>query len=135
MKTGYKFTEVMKERSYNELLEIVGKLRNEYQHEAVVAAELELKNRKPPVEINEPEEKKLKTNKQPVFGKANESLKDYQKIYYLIVPHPFNFIEAKRLESEGYFRKAKEVRKWTLIGMAIILVLFTLFIFLMFFID
>jgi hypothetical protein len=111
MKTGYKFTEVMKERSYDELLEIVGKLRNEYQPEAVVAAELELKNRKPPVEINEPEEKKLKTNKQPVFVKANEPLEDYQKIYYLIVPHPFNFIKAKRLENEGYFCKAKEVRK------------------------
>ena len=37
------FREAMTKRSYAELLDIVGKLRNEYQPEAVIAAEAELK--------------------------------------------------------------------------------------------
>ena len=40
-----KFAEAMSKRSDSELLEIVTKLRNDYQPEAVEAAEIEIKKR------------------------------------------------------------------------------------------
>ncbi len=126
MQKDNKFAEAMSNRSYAELLEIVGKLRNDYQPEAVLAAEEELKKRKPPVEIVEPEEKKHKKKKQPVVDIANEPLENYMKVWTFLIPHPNNFITISRLKEEGYLRKAKEMRQWTFIGCGTVLLIFIL---------
>jgi len=129
MQKDNKFANAMANRSYAELLEIVGILRNDYQPEAILAAEEELKNRKPPVEIVETEAKKHIKKNEPIVDIANEPLEVYIKIWTFLIPHPNNFITISRLREEGYLRQAKEMQQWTFIGCGTILLIFILIFF------
>lgn len=128
MKTVNKFADVMSGHSYAELLEIVGKLRSEYQPEAVIAAEEELKKRTPPVEIIEPKEKKNKNKEQTAIDRANEPLDVYSKIYALLLPRPVRLLFDYELIDQGYERQYKEWRQWTFIGVLFYVIVFVMII-------
>jgi len=106
----------MSERSDSELLKIVNELRNDYQVEAVEAAETELKNRN----LNSTQiEEAIKYNektKQITIEKANDKLGTGWKILTFIFPGIIQVIFAVTFKADGYDRKAKELTKWTLYG-------------------
>lgn len=128
MTTDNKFAEEMTKRSYTELLEIVGKLKNDYQPDAIVAAEEELKKRKPSGKIIEPAEKKSISKKQSIADKANTPLQTHWKILTLLLPGLLNLIIADDLKAEGYERQHKEIWQWFFYGLGFYIVLLILFI-------
>jgi hypothetical protein len=78
------FTEVMKKKSNSELLEIVTKLKDDYQPKAVSAAENELKSRDLTSTQIEQAETEIEEKTQINIEKENESLSTGQKILFLL---------------------------------------------------
>lgn len=79
-----KFIDAMGKRSDSELLEIVTKLRNDYQPEAVEAAELVIKNRNLSTDQIEQAKQEIKEKEISNAEKENESLNVGQKILFFI---------------------------------------------------
>lgn len=117
MITENKFAEAMAKRSYAELHEIVGKLRNEYEHEAVVAAEAEVEKRNLAGEKILPIESEIKSKKQLKAEKANAPLLVHWKILTLFLPGLLNLLIADELKTEGYDRQYSEIWKWFFYGL------------------
>jgi hypothetical protein len=118
MTTDNKFTETMAKRSYTELHDIVGKLRNEYEPEAVVAAEAEVQRRNLGGEKIEQKENIIKKYKQSIAEKANAPLQIHWKILTLLFPGLLNLIIADELKENGYERQYKEIWLWFFYGAA-----------------
>lgn len=116
MITDNKFTEEMEGRSYEELHEIVGKLRDEYEPEAVAAAEAEVGKRNLAGEKIEPNEKEIKSKKQLTAEKANTPLQIHWKILTLLLPGLLNLLIADELKAEGYVRQHREIWQWFFYG-------------------
>jgi hypothetical protein len=114
-----KFTEVMANRTYDELHEIVGKLRDEYEPEAVAAAEAEVEKRNLAGEKVQPIEKDTRTKKQLKDEKANEPLQTHWKILTLLLPGLLNLMIADELKAEGYERKHREIWNWFFYGLGL----------------
>lgn len=135
------FSQVMSERTDKQLVEIVTLKRNEYQPEAVIAAEKELSNRQiDPLNFYTDKEKAAMT-KTGVVYKENIPLEKIQIAFTILLPalfitawallfkvlsdlaflSNFGFIAIvvlyyfihKWLKDNGYERKAKEFMKWT----------------------
>lgn len=79
-----KFIDAMGKRSDSELLEIVTKLRNDYQPEAVEAAELVIKNRNLSTDQIEQAKQEIKEKEISNAEKENESFNVGQKILFFI---------------------------------------------------
>jgi len=79
-----KFEQVMRERSDSDLIEIVTKLRGDYQPEAVRAAELEIENRNLSTARYEEATEKLKEKEKTQLDRENEPLSTGQKILFFI---------------------------------------------------
>lgn len=106
----------MAKRTYAELHEIVGKLRNEYEPEAVYAAEAEVARRNLLGEKIEPKENIFTTKKKLIADKANAPLQIYWKIITLLFPGLLILLFADELKAEGYERRYKEVWRWFFYG-------------------
>ena len=78
------FTEVMEKRSDSELLEIVTKLKEDYQPEAVEAAKIEIKKRNLSSEQIEQANEENQKKEIKVDNQAKESLGIGQKIMFFI---------------------------------------------------
>jgi len=111
-----KFAEAMAKRTYAELHEIVGKLRNEYEPEAVVAAEAEVARRNLAGEKIEPKENIFRTQKKSIADKANAPLQIPWKIITFLIPGLLILLFADDLKAEGYERRYKEVWRWFFYG-------------------
>lgn len=111
------FAEVMVKRTYAELHEIVGKLRNEYEPEAVAAAEAEVARRNLTGEKIEPKENIFRTIKKSIEDKANAPLQIYWKIITLLFPGLLILLFADDLRAEGYERRYKEIWRWFFYGL------------------
>lgn len=107
----------MANRSYAELHEIVVKLRDEYEPEAVAAAEAEVERRNLAGEKVAPK-LKSKSKKQLMEEKANAPLQIQWKILTLLLPGLLNLIIADELKAEGYERKYEEIWRWFFYGTA-----------------
>lgn len=111
------FEDVMKTSTFAELTEIVKKKRDDYQPEAVAAAETELEKRKaaggkweaPPKE--EPERKLTPAEK------AALPLPLFWKIITLILPGLLNLTMAERLRKEGYKKQCDDLWRWFFYGL------------------
>jgi hypothetical protein len=123
-----KFAEVMANRSNKELHEIVGILRDEYEPEAVAAAEAEAEKRKLAGELIQPIEKETKTKRQLNAEKANTPLQIYWKILTLLLPGLMNLLIADELKANGYQRQHKEIWQWFFYGAAFYIGLFIFFL-------
>jgi len=113
-----KFTLEMAGRSYEELHEIVGKLRDEYEPEAVAAAEAEVEKRNIAGEKIQPIEKDTRTQRQLNAEKANTPLQIHWKILTLLLPGLLNLLIADELKAEGYARQHREIWLWFFYGAA-----------------
>lgn len=111
-----KFTSTMTQRTDAELLKIVNEQRNDYQPEALEAAELELKNRNLTIERVQEAIQENETKKQIKTEKANVKLSGGWKVLTFIFPGLIQIIFAGTFKADGYDRKASELTKWTLFG-------------------
>lgn len=73
-----KFSKVMLNKSDSELLEITTKFRDDYQSEAVEAAESEIKRRNLSLEQLNQAKEELKGKEVQLSEKENESLESFQ---------------------------------------------------------
>jgi len=106
----------MEQRSDAELLEITTKLRDDYQPEALEAAEYELKKRNLSQEqiINAEKEIEIKNNE--ILNKENAPLQIYWKILTFIFPAILNLVIAGTFKADGYNKRFKDAWKWTFYG-------------------
>ena len=119
----------MAQRTDAELIKILNEQRNDYQPEAVEAAELELKKRN----LNDDQIKiallEVEIKNKQELDKANQKLGSGWKTIAFIFPGLLLIIFSGTFKADGYNRKARELTKWTLfgfgfyIGIAIILVI------------
>jgi hypothetical protein len=101
-----KFIDVMEKRSDSELLEIVTKLRDDYQPEAIEAAELEIKKRDLSTDQIEQAKQELKEKELSLEERKNESLSVGQRILFFIffwgiIP----WAMAGTFKANGYLKK------------------------------
>jgi uncharacterized membrane protein YdbT with pleckstrin-like domain len=127
---GIQFTEVMKKRSDSELLEIVTKLKNDYQPEAVEAAREEIKNRNLSQEQIDQAENEIKEKEKIEKDREGEPLETGQRIMFFIffwgiVP----WIMASTFKNKGYTKKYKDAWRFmkygflTYVGIIVIMIL------------
>ncbi len=114
------FTEVMVKKSDSELLEIVTKLKDDYQPEAIIAAENEIEKRNLSTDQIEQAEIELEEREQENLEKENEPLGIVQKILFLIffwgvIP----WAMAGTFRNNGYTKKYKDAWLFMKIGMGI----------------
>ena len=117
---GKDFTEVMNKKSDSELLEIVTKLKDDYQPEAVEAAEEEIKNRNLSEEKIEEAENEIIEKEIKIKDKENEPLETIQRIIFFmffwgIIP----WIMASTFKNNGYLKKYKDAWKFMKYGFLI----------------
>jgi len=111
-----KFSGVMSQRTDAELLKIVNEQRNDFQPEAVEAAELELKLRNLSNEKIQEAVQENEFNNKIEFEKANLKLGPVWKTLTFIFPGIIQIIFAGTFKADGYDRKARELTKWTIYG-------------------
>ena len=112
------FTEVMVKRSDSELIEIVTKLKDDYQPEAVTAAELEIKKRNLSTDQIEKAQTELKQKEITIAEKENEPLGTGQKIMFFIFfwgVIPWGM--AGTFKANGYLKKYKDAWKFMKYGL------------------
>jgi len=125
------FTTIMSQRTDAELLKIVKELRNDYQANAVIAAELELQKRNLTSKQVQAAVHENETKKQIATEKANEKLNVIWKVLTFIFPGILQIMFAGTFKADGYDRKAHELTNWTLygfgfyFGIALLIVLLT----------
>lgn len=126
------FQEVMKQQSFAELIDIVKNKREDYQPEAVVAAEAELELRKQKGEKWEAPEKPAAHKKLTAAEKAAMPLSTAKKVFTFLIPVTGNLYEARKLREEGYIRKSHELGWWFFYGLLLYVgILVDLFVFAM----
>ena len=100
------------------MLEIVTKLKDDYQPEAVTAAELEIKNRNLSTEQLENAEIEIKEKEISLAEKENEPLGTGQKILFFIFfwgVIPWGM--AGTFKANGYLKKHKDAWKFMKYGL------------------
>jgi len=111
-----KFTISMVQLSDTELLKVVTISRNDYQPEAIEAAEIELKNRNLSVQQTEEAIKENESLEQIKIEKANKELGITLKVLSFIFPGIIQILFSRVFKADGYDRKARELLKWTFYG-------------------
>jgi hypothetical protein len=112
------FKEIMTQRSDAELIEILTKKQEEYQPEAISAAEVELEKRNLSFDKMESAKQELIDKEKIIEENANKPLGIGWKLVTFFVPGIPNFLIARTLKAEGYERKWKEAWRWTFYGIA-----------------
>lgn len=114
----FDFAKTMKQASNAELIKIVTASRNDYQKDAIIAAEAELAIRNLTSSQVEEAKSHILIQQQMDTFKANTPLDVHWKILTFIFPAFLQLILSGIFKSEGYDRKANELVKWTLYGFA-----------------
>lgn len=113
---NFNFREVMKSNSTEELVKIATTDRNNYQDEAVFAAEKELSDRKYSSEEFEKYKIKGQLIKELEFKKSIEPLEIYYKIIVLLFPGIITLILSGIFKNSGYDKKSSDLILWTIFG-------------------
>ncbi len=118
--TTSEFSKVMEKKSDGELLEIVTRLKDDYQPEAVIAAKKEIESRN--LSTEQVKQAELEINEKDIenLEKANEPLGTGQKILFLlffwgVIP----WAMAGTFKTNGYTKKHKDAWKFMKIGIGI----------------
>ncbi len=125
------FTEQMSKRTNVELLKILNEQRNDYQPEAITAAEEELGKRNLSNEQVATAKEELEAKRQFDEKRANEPLGAGWKILTAMFPGLIQIIFSGTFKADGYDRKARELVRWTLygfifyVGLVILIMIFT----------
>jgi len=112
------FVEIMAQRTDAELLKILKEQRDDYQPDAVLAAEIEFKKRNLSEDQIKTATKEIEIDKKIVLDKANKKLGGGWKTFAFIFPGLLLIIFSGTFKADGYDRKARELVKWTLFGLA-----------------
>jgi len=116
------FSKVMQEKSDGELLEIISKLKDDYQPEAVSAAEVEIKKRNLSLDQIERAEEEIKIKEKNQTEKEKEALGMGQKIlFFLFFWGIIPWAMAGTFKAKGYKRKYKDAWRFMKIGMIVFL--------------
>lgn len=114
------FSVVMSEKDDVELIRITTSERMDYQSEAVIAAEAELRKRNISPSMCQEFAKKVEmlatVEKEKEVEKQRLSLSAWIKVIAFILPFPLFFIIGLVLMLFGYQMRGKELCKWTLFG-------------------
>jgi len=110
------FAEAMGKRSDAELIGIITRYRNDYQPDAVIAAENEFSKRN--LSLDQVETAKQEAHKKDYLQKlkADAPLEVYWKILTCIFPGLLNIILGLIFKASGYDRKFRQLVWWTLYG-------------------
>src|SRR5437868_10173043 len=119
----FEFEKQMEKASDAELLKIVTLDRDDYQGAAVIAAENELARRNLTTEQIADASTANVIEKTARDTKANLPLDFYWIPFALIFPGIFQMIISGIFKGEGYDRKARELTKWTLLGLGFYILL------------
>lgn len=111
-----KFTSLMVQLSDSELLKVVTIARNDYQPEAIEAAEIELKNRNMSVQQTEEIERENESLEQIKIEKSNKGLGFTLKVLSFFFPGIIPILFSRVFKADGYDRKARELVKCTFYG-------------------
>ena len=111
------FEETMKQRTFAELVEIVKKKHDDYQPEAVIAAQAELEKRKAAGEKWEAPQTEEPERKLTSAEKAVLPLPMIWKIATLILPGLLNIRMAEKLRKEGYKKQCDDLWRWFFYGL------------------
>lgn len=114
--TESEFSAVMANRSDVELVEIVTTARDDYQPEAVEAAEIEIKKRSLNTEKIKAAEKIIEEKDLETKERENEPLDTHWRILCILFPGLINFFLAFLFKGQGRDRKFKETWRWTIYG-------------------
>lgn len=106
----------MAQRSDSELLKIINELRNDYQPEAIEAAEVELISRGLNDEQIQNAKKEIEFQDKITSEKSNIKLGYGWKAFAFIFPGLLLIIFSGTLKADGFDRKARELTGWTLFG-------------------
>ena len=117
------FTTVMAQKDDVELIRIVSAERNDYQPEAIAAAEEEIKRRNISVSMYQDFAGKIETlieiEKSREEVKRQLPLQNWIKVIALLFPAFFFFIIGAGLTMFGYQKRGKDLCQWTLYGCAL----------------
>ncbi len=126
------FSAVMAQKDDVELIRIVTAEKNDYQPEAIIAAEEEIKKRNISVSMYQDFAGKIETlieienNREEI--KRRLPLQNWIKVVAFLFPAFFFFIIGAALTMFGYQKRGKELCKWTLFGCLLyLLVIFILY--------
>ena len=110
------FAEAMSKRSDSELIGILTRYRNDYQPDAVLAAEIEFSKRN--LTLDQLEKAKQDDHKLGYLQKlkADAPLEVYWKILSCIFPGVLNIILGLIFKANGYDKKFRQVVYWTFYG-------------------
>jgi len=103
------FTEQMSKRTNAELLKILNEQHNDYQPEAISAAEAELARRNLTHEQVTTAKQEMETKNQFDERRANEPLGTGWKILTAIFPGVLQIIFSGTFKADGYDKKAREL--------------------------
>jgi hypothetical protein len=119
--------EVFKTKSINQLIKIVYIDKSEYSQDAIKVAKSELASRNISIDEQERIVSFLKSKKERLTSKSDRNLKTYFKVLCVIFPvFPFSFVISSQLRVKGYNKMAREVVKYSLIGLFFYIFLATL---------
>lgn len=121
------FVTVMAGKDDVELIRIVASERNNYQPEAVIAAEEELKKRNVSVsmyqDFTSKVEQLIETEKNAEEVKRKLPLQRWVKIVVFLLPFIVFVFIGIGLIMFGYQKRGKQLCKWTLLGLAFYLLI------------
>lgn len=117
------FDEVMRKRTNADLIRILNSAPGDYQPPALEAAKREFESRNlsdgQVTTAKDEIEQKLQLDE----SKANEPLGIGWKIFAALFPGIIQVMFAGTFKADGYYRKAKEMVRWTLYGVCFYLLI------------
>jgi hypothetical protein len=113
------FEQVISKRTDAELLQIINSSPGDYQPLALEAANIEFKKRNLSNEQLSLAKDEIKQKQEIDNAKSNAPLGLIGKLFALICPGLLMLLFSGTFKADGYDRKAKEMRKWTLYGVCL----------------
>jgi hypothetical protein len=110
------FRGVMSDRTDADLVKMTTIERNQFQPDAVIAAEEELKKRNLTADQIETVNTDIRIETEKEGEKANEPLGIFWKILTFLFPGLINIFFSGAYTVDGFHRKARELRRWTVYG-------------------
>ena len=117
------FTKSMQRATDAELLDIVTVSRNDYQPEAIEAAEAELKVRNLSATEIERAEKIVKAKAEAIEARKDLPLQTRWKVLAFLFPAFGHWFIGYKLKEEGYTTRGKELWRFTLLGLGFYVIL------------